>query len=70
MSRGTAASYKAWWARLLGQVSSHMDLRVTLVLADTSLEANAAGRGGPGARRMDWQRVCQDHGLRDLAQLR
>ena len=62
-------AYSTWWARLLGQVGLHVDLRATLILADTNSEATAAG-GRHGARRTDWQRVCQEHGLRDLAQMR
>ena len=69
MSGGTAMAYSTWWARLLSQVGLHVDLRVTLILADTNSEATAAG-GRHGARRTDWQRVCQEHGLKDLAQMR
>ena len=49
---GSGSAYRAWWARILQEVSSRVDLRSVLVLADANSVARAEDRGSrrPGGR--------------------
>ena len=70
VTEGSDTAYRAWWARVLREVSARVDLTSVLVLADVNSVVRAEDRGSRRPGGEAWGEVCADHAMRDLSEQR